>query len=193
MKKQKPFGNGLESKTFETGLGAISFQQVNVPAWKSPVYIPNWTDSGKTLQDIAKECRSRAEDQSTPEHTRYLARQVSLLAEDLIDQFRLGFQKPEALEAMQTGILLGEYYMRLALSENERPAMSGKRSRAAAKKKGRAARDGSVREFLETKVKDWRNKSRGSLLILAKKEFQNSTQANLSRQIRRLKKADNRA
>jgi hypothetical protein len=50
-----------------------------------------------------------------------------------------------------------------------------------------------VREFLETKVKDWRNKSRGSLLILAKKEFQNSTQANLSRQIRRLKKADNRA
>ena len=187
-KKQKPSRNGLESKTFETGLGAISFQQVNVPAWKSPVYIPNWTDSGKTLTDISKECRACAENQSTPEHTRYLASQVWLLAEDLIDQFKDGFQKPEALEAMQTGILLGEYYMRLWLSENEQPAQSGKRSRAAAQRKGRAAPVKSLRYFFETHVADWQKKSHAQLLILAKNKFKDREQDNLSRQIRNLKK-----
>lgn len=179
--KPKPHTGGLESKTFETGLDTISFSKLGT------IYLPSWPE-GKTIKTILSDCSAIMADETKPEHVRYLATMTANLAQDLIQQLPRGGCKPEAVEAAQTGILLGIHVERLALWESERPATAGRRSRAAAQRKDKAIRRGSLLYFFEHHVPDWLQKSRGSLLMLAIKEFPGRDEDSLLRKISTLKK-----
>lgn len=80
-----------------------------------------------------------------------LENMVKLLAKDLDRDIG-------GMAAASMGFIVGVYIERLRLSTYERVAASGTKSQAAARKKGRRPRVGSVREALECLFPDWRKR-----------------------------------
>jgi hypothetical protein len=144
------------------------------------------TKTGKTLlATIEAAAKAALKNSDAPEHVHGLAKNILRSLHYWGDDLKEASGKASPIWA---AFYLGQLYERFILWENEQPAQSGKRSRAAAQQIGRAAPVKSLRYFFENHVADWRKKSHAQLLILAKNKFKDREQDNLSRQIRNLKK-----
>ena len=165
----------------ETDLGFVPLTPMG--KFLVPMYIEDWK---KALEGMRDHLHSAVKDKSVPRHVRTLALWAAARAQTLMSDVDSG--RFELSETIAAALEVGMFYQRFLLWEYERPAGAGKRSRAAAQRKGRRAPSGSVREFLE-RLKGSRVMSNGRLLLQTQKNFPNRTQANLKRQIRRFKKS----
>lgn len=137
------------------------------------------------LKSIKATAKQALKNKAAPEHIHGLAKNIMRSLHYWGDDLKNSIGKELLVWA---ALHLGQTYERLLLWENEQPAQSGKRSRAAAQQIGRAAPEGSLRDAFQAQVAGWRGMSAGRLLIIAKKAFPKRTQENLLRQISRLKK-----
>jgi len=169
-------------KTIETGLDALPMITCG------NTLVPNFQIESlrETLKTIEVEGKTASNDASLPEHVRGLAGWASVMAEDLDAQLKAGRATPE--DAARAGLQVGLWYYRFKQWIHEKPALAGKKCRAAAQKKGRTPPSGSLREVL-LDVDNWKNKSTGQLVHILKNSFPNMSQASITRQIRRLKKS----
>jgi hypothetical protein len=179
----------------DTGLGPIPIKHWDgTEYWtkqKRPVRFTTLAiDTGMSALNLIREIKesgtAAAKNETLQLHTRSLGQWLAIMAGGI--EGKLFSTKVDSMEIARLCLHVGMIYERFKLSENEKPAMAGKRSRAAAKRKGRAAPEGSLRSVFETQAAGWRDMSAGRLLIIAKKAFPHSTPENLSRQISRLKK-----
>ena len=137
------------------------------------------------LKSIKATAKQALKNEDAPEHIHGLAKSIMRSLHYWGDDLKNASGKAGPVWA---AFILGQTYERLLLWENEQPAQSGKRSRAAAQRKGRAAPVKSLRYFFEKHVAGWRKKTHAQLLIIAKNKFTEREKDNLSRQIRNLKK-----
>jgi hypothetical protein len=95
-----------------------------------------------------------------------------------------------AVTAASMGLIVGFHWQRLRLSSHEEHTASGAKSRAAAQRKGRKARVGSVREALERRFADWRKRPLAELTKALQADFPNRDVESLRRSIAAAKKGN---
>jgi hypothetical protein len=199
----KPYETGLDSLLVseghetdlnqpepETPIGSVLWYDPKnseaIPLTKQ-FSLPTQTKTGKMLlESIEAVAKVALQNKSAPEHVHGLAKNILRSLHYWGDDLKDAIGKASPAWA---AFCLGQLYERLLLWENEQPAKSGKRSRAAAQRKGRTAPKDSLRSVFESEPADWRNMSAGRLLLIAKKAFPNRSQESHTRQIRRLKKS----
>jgi hypothetical protein len=155
----------------------ISVTNLNLP----------WIEAPRDIERIWSECKTVGTSNSSPEHVKMLAINCAVLIrsiEQLIGSGDTVTDSRIATFALNAGVILE----RIRLAENETPAASGKKSHLASKLKGRKPPAGSLRDYFDQSVPNWKKTNKSKLLLLALKRFPARTQKNLWSQIHRMKK-----
>ena len=110
-----------------------------------------------------------------PDNFRALVIEIQTLLEAIYNNLYepISKERPilQAAAAASFAFLLGRCIERVRLMEYESDTISGLKSHAAAKKKGRKARDGSIRSVLDANFPDWRTQKVGWLATQLKNRY----------------------
>jgi hypothetical protein len=181
---------------FETGLDNLPWLVARDPETnESATIMPlQWIDLPNTLRAISTEGYAAWQNKNKPQHVRELAHWAAIIANDIIAQLsksKVGEPLQVGEETIEQAIQMGMLWQRYLLSDNERPASTGKRLINASGRKGRKAPAKSLRAFFNSHYKgqDWRRKTAGQLLIAAQGHFRDRDQSDILRRIRDLKKS----
>lgn len=167
---------GLPALT--TPLGALHFGEIKVDGhvFKIPGF--NFKATPEAL--LAIKLDAVAARSSPVPHLRdlgeVLCNMVDLLAKDLE-------RNASGITPASMGFIVGFYVERLLVAAHEVSAASGAKSRAAAQRKGRKARVGSVREALERRFADWRKRPLAELIKTLQADFPDRDVESLRRSI----------